>query len=347
MGYHIQGQHDKPNGQPPHHRPRYEIPAEAAPGDGLPRLSELSPLTPRKETLKYRAYNPTCHSFLDLFLREDIHNHHLNTSDPPIHQQQRVQIEIGSRTRASPIDKKTGLLISQERFIDGSVQTWPPPNAPDALTHLLNPFSNRHCDLRAASNERSIVYMIGPVNEQPQRKPMKQGLKFNIGDLTSDEPGGFKIGDVFKGEGISDAPMGSGERILRYWPAEERENGIFTNSVQEIPVTESMRLREEEDAKETAEKSDDNAIVLVNFDDRYFRGFRSMRLGPRDDHADDKDDDDDVSSLTNRLANEHIGVDAGGEKEAEEGKGKEPEGREEESKREDGDRKWFRREPAM
>lgn len=181
---------------------------------------------------------------------------------------------------------------------------------------------------------------------------MKKGLKLNIGDLTSDEPGGFKIGDVFKGEGISDAPMGSGERILRYWPAEETENGVITNSVQEIPVTESMRLQVAEEVVEgQAEKTDDakednaNAIVLVNFDDKQFRGFRRMRLGPRND---DDHDDDDVSSLTNALANENIAVDEEGREKETEGKGKEPEGRGEESERKDGgDRQWFRREPAM
>ena len=177
---------------------------------------------------------------------------------------------------------------------------------------------------------------------------MKKGLKFNIGDLTSDEPGGFKIGDVFKGEGLSDAPMGSGERFLRYWPAEKRENGVLTNSVQEIPVAESMRLQEEEEesvegkarAEEMAEKTEDNAIVLVNFDDKHFRGFRRMRLGLHKGHD---DDDDDVSFITNKLANGNIAVDGG----REEGAGKEPEGREGESERRDGDRHWFRRERAM
>ena len=361
MGYHIQGQHEKPDGQPPHCRPGYEIPTEAAPRDGLP---QVSPFASAKDTLKYRAYNSTCHSFLDLFLREDIHNHHLNTSDPPTHHHQRVQIEIGSRTRASPIDKKTGLLTSQQRFIDGAIQTWPPPNAPDALTHLLNPFSDRPCDLRADSNERSIVYMIGPVDEQPRRKPMTKGLKLNIGDLTFDGPGAFKIGDVLKGKGISDAPTGSGERILRYWPALEGDDGVFTNRVQEIPVTESMRLQEEEEeedakgharAEETAEKTDDNAIVLVNFDDTYFRGFRRMRLGLHDNHDDDDDHDkeeeeeeeeEEVSSLTSTLANENINVDESSATAAE-GKGKEPERGRKEREEKDGDRQWFRTEPAM
>lgn len=347
MGYHIQGQHDKPNGQPPHHRPRNEIPTEAAPEDGLPRHPRLSPIPSAEETLKYRAYNPSCHSVLDLFLRENIHNHRLNTSDPPIHPPQRVHIEIGSRTRASPIDEETGLLAPQERFIDGVVQTWPPPNAPDALNQLLNPFSDRHCDLRADSDERSIVYMVGPVDGQPRRKPMKKGLKFNIGDLTSDEPGGFKVGDVFKGEGLSGAPMGSGERILRYWPAEELENGAITDSVQEIPVTESMRLQEEDvegqtQGDETAEEDnaqEDNAIILVNFDARYFRGFRRLRLGPHTD-------DDDVSFVAHALAKERISVDEGRDK-APEGKVKEPEGKGKEPEANNADRQWFRREPAM
>lgn len=61
---------------------------------------------------------------------------------------------------------------------------------------------------------------MGPVDGQPAPKPVKKGLNFNINDLTSDEPEGFKIGDFSKGEGISGATVGSGERVLRYFPAQ-------------------------------------------------------------------------------------------------------------------------------
>lgn len=336
-GYHIQGQHDKPYGRPPHHRPRYETSTEPASEGHLPRLS---PIPSTKGPLKHRAYNLSCHSFLDLFLRDKIHDHRLSNSGQPIHDDQQVHIEIGSRTRASPVNEETGLLTSQERFIDGEIQTWPPPNAPDALIQLLNPYTSRHCDLRADSDERSIVYMVGPVDGQPRRKPMKKGLKYSIGDLTCDGPNGFKIGDVFKGEGISGAPVGSGERVLRYWPAQEVENGVIIDGVLEIPVNESMRLREEDvegqaQSDEIAEHNnaqDHDPIVFINFDAKHFKGFEKMRLGPHTQN-------DNVSTIMNRPAEKSISVDKG--------TGKEPEGERKEPEAKDGDRQWFRREPAM
>ena len=337
-GYHIQGQHDKPSGQPPHHRPRYETSTEPPSEGRLPRLFHIPSI--KKGPLKHRAYNLGCHSFLDLFFRDKIHHHRLSSSGQLIHDNQQVHIEIGSRTRASPVNEETGLLTSQERFIDGEIQTWPLPNAPDALNQLLNPYTSRHCDLRADSDERSIVYMVGPVDGPLRRKPMKNGLNYSIRDLTRDEPNGFEIGDVFKGEGISGAPVGSGERVLHYCPAQEGENDVITNSVQEIPVNESMRLREEDvegqaQSDERAENNnaqDHNHIVLINFDAKHFKGFEKMRLGPHTDN-------DDVPTLTDRLAKKSISVDKG--------KGKHPEGKGKEPEAKDGDRQWFRREPAM
>ena len=234
-----------------------------------------------KGPLKYRAYNLGCHSFLDLFFHDKIHHHRLSSLGQLIHDNQQVHIEIGSRTRASPVNEETGLLTSQERFIDGEIQTWPLPNAPDALNQLLNPYTSRHCDLRADSDERSIVYMVGPVDGPP-----------------------------------------------------------ITNSVQEIPVNESMRLREEDvegqaQSTEMAENNnaqDHDRIVLINFDAKHFKGFEKMRLGPHTDN-------DDVPTITDRLAKKSNSVDKG--------KGKQPEGKGKEPEAKDGDRKWFRREPAM
>lgn len=194
---------------------------------------------------------------------------------------------------------------------------------------------------------------------------MKNGLKLNIGDMTSEEPGAFKVGDVLKGEGLTDAPVGSGERILRYWPAMETK-GVFVDRVQEISVTESMRRRDEvvgETEGMVNADEEDGAIVLVDFDGWHFGGLREMRLGEHDDGDDDyddyDDDDEDVSSLTNSLANQDI-ADEGCEQDPErmgkevEGKGKEPERSGEGDEGEgDGDGRdemetgWFRKEQAM
>lgn len=126
--------------------------------------------------------------------------------------------------------------------------------------------------------------------------------------------------------------------------------------MRKIPLNESMRLHAEdmEGQAQIDEIQGDNAMILVSFEAKCFRGFEKTRI---DSHT---NDDDDASTITNGLTKERIGVDQGKGKDPEgkdkdperrdkdpQGKGKEPERKGKDPEAKDGDKQWFSREPAM
>ena len=146
------------------------------------KYSGLSPWV-----MKHRTYNPSCDSFLGIIF---------DVPEDALHQQ--MHIRIGTRKRVSPVVETTGHVSSrlqqeameahtdqyQEQFKDCDAQVWPPLNAPTALLNLLNPFPDRDCNLRAESDERSIIYMIGP--KEGEWIPKQFPRKVEVGDEVSD-----------------------------------------------------------------------------------------------------------------------------------------------------------------
>ena len=103
---------------------------------------------------KYRVYNHSCFSFLDLVIDD-----HPPSTFPSLRKY--LRLRVGSRRLASPLGED-GLILShagnEERYVNDGIKLWPPPDAPQELFELLNsdPSISK---LKAASDERSIVYM--------------------------------------------------------------------------------------------------------------------------------------------------------------------------------------------
>ncbi|MCJ1458697.1 hypothetical protein MMC28_009071 [Mycoblastus sanguinarius] len=176
---HTLGKKDRPYDKPPHDHRRYD-----------------------RANTKYRAYNLGCNAFLDVTFdeRDD------SISDSAGHSPQHVHFHIGSRTPASPLNKKTGLLhgfspknakslpfeASEKTFDDRGIKVWPPVNAPESLLQLLNPFHDCESDIHVESDERSVIYIVGLVKQEDgnsyldKRKSVKNRRNENSAPKTED-----------------------------------------------------------------------------------------------------------------------------------------------------------------
>ncbi|MCJ1366728.1 hypothetical protein MMC16_005858 [Acarospora aff. strigata] len=155
-------ENSKPNWAPPRTRLKRDYHDE-------PVAASKSYQTFTLAKTKYRTYNPSSSSFLDVVIDS---TRSVSTAPSPFPRQQ-VRIRIGSRRLKSPL-KKNGLLRerqiseetgqvrigSEERFIDRDIRLWPPENAPSQLLDILNPSSDMS-EVEASSDERSVVYMAG------------------------------------------------------------------------------------------------------------------------------------------------------------------------------------------
>ncbi|KAL2049576.1 hypothetical protein ABVK25_010155 [Lepraria finkii] len=105
-------------------------------------------------TTKHRAYNLSGSAFVDVSF-----DRRSQVSNIPPHQQ--VHIRIGNRA--------------------GAYNVWPPINAPQELLDFLNPFGGRECTLSAKSDERSIVFIAGPNEDEHRWYPRISRPNFSIG----------------------------------------------------------------------------------------------------------------------------------------------------------------------
>lgn len=153
-------ENNKPHWAPPKIRlPREEHREEQA--EGEPRGTFTLSKT------KYRTYNPSCASFLDIVLDD-------RPTQSPCSRLARpqVRLRIGSRKPASPLnddgtlrtpdlDLESGKPIpgSEDRFTDRGIRMWPPDDAPAELLEILNPSTDLR-DLQGWSDERSVLYTV-------------------------------------------------------------------------------------------------------------------------------------------------------------------------------------------
>lgn len=130
---------------------------------------------------KFRAYNPSAMSFVDL------------VSDPvpipgSVRPCDRLRLRIASRKRKSPLVDEPNhpnhmLLRQPERDendvpIEGSeddfhptkVHLWPPDDAPPEIYDVLCPGGGRVGDIEAVADERSIIYMTDLPNTTGSRR---------------------------------------------------------------------------------------------------------------------------------------------------------------------------------
>ncbi|KAL8725136.1 MAG: hypothetical protein Q9166_007540 [cf. Caloplaca sp. 2 TL-2023] len=127
---------------------------------------------------RYRTYIPSAAAFLDIVVDDR------QISSPNAWAQQ-LRVRIGARKEASPLDEQ-GMIHqrfiprggqpvdgSEMRYEDTGIHLWPPADAPAVLQDLLNGSTTfrqlsdddeSKCrtlgDIRAISDERSIVYLI-------------------------------------------------------------------------------------------------------------------------------------------------------------------------------------------
>lgn len=247
--------------------------------DILPAMSSHRHSEFNASTTRYRSYNLGASAFLNVTSDEQ------KASGPDATPVQRhITLRIGSRTQTSATDddtyplykssdiQKTGDRSNQngEHFKDTDVHIWPPKTAPPALLELLNPFKDQECNLRASSDERSVMYMMGPKASEwiPPLIPSK-----------------LQIGDQVYIKANSKAA-----RIMRRLQeaADRRANGGNVPENQEI-MDEEMGLDEDDANGDDSDKDSetqsedqniadsnpnndpntprtDHAIILINFD---------------------------------------------------------------------------------
>ena len=144
------------NSRPSYSPPKYRRPSRVhpEPADAQTRNFILA-------HTKYRAYSSASFTFVDIVSD--------NTRRKPC-----LLLRIGSRRLASPLnsdgyircpqkDGITGKLLegSEVEYADRPTVLWPPHDAPHELLDIVTP-EHRADKLSASSDDRSLVYMIGP-----------------------------------------------------------------------------------------------------------------------------------------------------------------------------------------
>ena len=248
------------------------------------------PLFDRREGLKYRSYNLSCNSSLAVVLLDESNEEVGGCNGQPNQRGQRVKFHIDSRTHAPPNYKPTtSTRNAEQEFIDKDRAIWPPINAPSALWELLNPVQSQTCDLRAQSDERSIVHLIGPLAPKTSWKPSSNhmGLYDPLYPRSDLEQAGQNVPPALKGI-----------------TCDTYHEGIFKDG-HEFESWKTQAAKAYDDSQEENvldELWGDNAIVLVNFDEGIrFDGLETMHLGPNT-----SEDGDSAEALAERLAREHL-----------------------------------------
>ena len=148
---------------------RHILPESASPHKRLsrychPEYSDESPPGSSEFSLantKYRVYNHSCFSFLDVVVDD-----HPPSRCPSLRKY--LRLRVGSRRLASPLGED-GLIIchsdDDEQYNNNGIQLWPPLDAPQELFELLNSDTSIS-KLEAASDERSVVYMPASSNSR-------------------------------------------------------------------------------------------------------------------------------------------------------------------------------------
>ncbi|KAI9802665.1 MAG: hypothetical protein M1825_002687 [Sarcosagium campestre] len=120
---------------------------------------------------KFRYYNPSCASFLDIV--DDALSLGDSSSSVLL---QRLRLRVGSRRQGGICRDEQGMLIPPKidpntgKELHGSNESWPsrgvrlwPDEDDEELSDILNPTPTLGLtDVKAASDERSVVYLAGP-----------------------------------------------------------------------------------------------------------------------------------------------------------------------------------------
>lgn len=174
----------------------------------------------RLSKTKYRSYNRSSQSFLDIVLDDQ---------KPEQRQyKEQIRLRIQSRARASPLDAR-GLILegdpdhnmgeniedSDEAFRNKTMKLWPPVNAPADLLSLTNPNPANLPRIDAGSDERSVIYMTGSTKEG-ENKPIilvnfDPAIKFSelpmLGEGPSSSTGETSGGRKRSYQEVSELPM--------------------------------------------------------------------------------------------------------------------------------------------
>ena len=107
--------------------------------------------------LRYSAYIRSSAAYLDIVIDDGL--------------AKSLRVRVQPRTKKiQPVERQhlatSGYTAEKNDYVDSPTRLWPPDDASQQLLEMLNPISNgNETKFHAASNERSIIYMVEPLSE--------------------------------------------------------------------------------------------------------------------------------------------------------------------------------------
>ena len=196
-----------------------------------PNVPTIPPAMP--DDVQYDAYVPACDSVLSLQLSSVTIAEGEKSSG-------RVHIIINRRSNGADVKTMTSSTVNNGNMAHQRI--WPATTTPEPLQSVLDPFPQVQCDIRASSDDKHLVYMIGPKDETTHWTPAD-----NVGIELYDTVDHSTLQEV---RSKADGGSSSKDKGVRNEPSLNQISG-------------------------------NNAIVLVNYDPAVrFQGLASMDLAP-------------------------------------------------------------------